>query len=265
MKKMKIDESLEGIKCVFLDLDGTIYLGGKLITGALEFLNRCDERGIKKYFLSNNSSKGVKEYMKKLADLGIGAQKEDILLSTHDLLAWLKANEINETYLVGTRGMARMLEEKGISTTSVNPQYVVLGYDTQITYEKLEVASVHLHSGVPLVASHPDMVCPGPNGGLPDVGAYLALFKTTTGVDPKHICGKPNPGMILHKVAELGINADECAMIGDRIYTDLAMAEAAGCHGILVLSGEARIEDLVLKDGSVHPFSLVVNSIADLL
>ena len=261
-KLAKIDQQLEGIKCVFLDLDGTIYLGPDLIKGSIDFPNRCDERGIRKYFLSNNSSKGVEEYLQRLHAFGITAMAEDILLSTHDLIAWLKSNNITQTYLVGTSGMAEMLKENDISTDSNEPQYVVLGYDTQITYEKLQIASIHLHNEIPLVASHPDMVCPSPNGGLPDVGAYLALFKTTTGVDPSHICGKPNPGMILHKMEELGLLGSECAMIGDRLYTDMAMAEAAGCHGILVLSGEATEEDLL---NSPQTPSLMVNSVADLL
>ena len=88
---------------------------------------------------------------------------------------------------------------------------MVLGYDTEIDYEKISTASIHMHRGVPLVASHPDMVCPSPDGGLPDVGAYLAMLKVTTGKDPVHITGKPNPGMIMHKIDELGLNASECA------------------------------------------------------
>ena len=193
----KITSNLENIEAIFLDLDGTIYMGDNLIDGAIDFLNRIEERGIKRFFLSNNSSKSVAQYLVKLEKMGIPANKEEVLLSTHDLLSWLKAENISETYLVGTEGMKEMLEEVGINTNSKNPQFVVLGYDTEITYEKLTNASIYLHRGVPLVVSHPDMVCPSPNGGLPDTGAYLALFEATTGVTPKHICGKPNPGMIL--------------------------------------------------------------------
>ena len=166
-----------------------------------------------------------------------------------------------ETYLVGTEGMKEMLEEVGINTNSENPQFVVLGYDTEITYEKLTNASIYLHRGVPLVVSHPDMVCPSPNGGLPDTGAYLALFEATTGVTPKHICGKPNPGMILHKIIELGLTPNVCAMVGDRLYTDMEMADRAGVHGILVLSGEATENDAT---NSPQRPSLIVDSVASL-
>nr|AIE91213.1 HAD family hydrolase (nagD) [uncultured marine group II/III euryarchaeote AD1000_10_C12] len=256
-----MDHSLNGIKAVFLDLDGTIYLGNELIDGAVEFLNRCDERGVQRFFLSNNSSKSVTEYLAKLHGLGIPAKANDVLLSTHDLISWLGAEDVTETYLVGTEGMRSMLEDVGVSTRSSEPQYVVLGYDTQIDYEKLATASIHLHSGVPLVASHPDMVCPSLDGGLPDVGAYLALFKATTGVEPSHICGKPNAGMILHKIEELGLQPSDCAIVGDRVYTDLEMAARAGVVGVLVLSGEATLDDLEMAPQTPD---VIADSVANL-
>ena len=261
-----MDSGLDNIDAVFLDLDGTIYLGGDLIPGALEFLKRCDEKGVKRYFLSNNSSRSVQQYVEKLQRFEIPADEKDVLLSTHDLLSWLKKEQITQTWLIGTEGMKQMIEQNGISTQSEQPEYVVLGYDTEITYEKLAQASIFLHRGVPLVASHPDMVCPSPDGGLPDVGAYLALLKTTTGIDPVHICGKPNAGMILHKIEELGLNASRCAMVGDRLYTDIAMATRAGCVGVLVLSGEATIADVdALQEGAEQQPDLIVGSVDELL
>ena len=258
----EISQSLDGIKAVFLDLDGTIYLGDSLIDGALDFLGRLEERGIKRYFLSNNSSKSVEQYVEKLRDLGIDADKDEVLLSTHDLISWLSKKGVTSTFLVGTEGMRSMLEEEGIETSSEQPEFVVLGYDTEISYEKLATASIHLHEGVQLVASHPDMVCPSPRGGLPDTGAYMSLFKATTGVGPVHVCGKPNKGMILHKVEDLGLKPSECCMVGDRLYTDIEMADRAGVYGILVLSGEAAVDDV--EEGELRP-SLVVGSVAELL
>ena len=255
-------KSLDGIDAIFLDLDGTIYLGGEPIEGALDFLERLKQKGIRRFFLSNNSSKSVSQYLEKLTSMGIPATEQDILLSTHDLLSWLKKEGITETYLVGTEGMREMLEDDGIRTRAQSPQYVVLGYDTEINYEKLSTASIHLHRGVPMVASHPDIVCPSPDGGLPDTGAYIDLFEATTGVRPVHICGKPNPGMILHKIVELGLRPDNCAMVGDRLYTDIEMAERSGVHGILVLSGEATMSDV--SQATQKP-SLIVDSVASLL
>jgi len=261
-----MDATLSGIDAVFLDLDGTIYLGGDLIEGAEAFLRRCQDQGVQRYFLSNNSSKSVTQYLSKLHALGLEATEDDVLLSTHDLLAWLNENNITKTWLVGTEGMRSMLEEQGIATASSKPEYVVLGYDTELTYAKIAQASIHMHAGVPLVASHPDMVCPSPDGGLPDVGAYLAMFKATTGVDPEHITGKPNPGMILHKIKALGLRPERCAMVGDRLYTDMAMASRAGVVGVLVLSGEAAREDVAaLPEGAEQRPTVIVNSVDELL
>ena len=200
--------------------------------------------------------------MEKLHGLGISASADEILLSTHDLISWLRENSIDQTYLVGTEGMREMLESVDVNTVSENPQYVVLGYDTEITYEKLSTASIHLHRGVPMVSSHPDVVCPSPDGGLPDTGAYMDLFEATTGVRPEHVCGKPNAGMILHKVEELGLRPDQCAMVGDRLYTDMEMAERAGVQGVLVLSGEATIDDL---ESAPQSPSIVVGSVDELV
>ena len=257
-----LSKSLDGIDAIFLDLDGTIYLGGEPIEGALDFLERLKQRGIRRFFLSNNSSKSVSQYLEKLTSMGIPATEQDILLSTHDLLSWLKKEGITDTFLVGTEGTREMLEDDGIRTRAQSPQYVVLGYDTEINYEKLSTASIHLHRGVPMIASHPDIVCPSPDGGLPDTGAYIDLFEATTGVRPVHICGKPNPGMILHKIVELGLRPDNCAMVGDRLYTDIEMAERSGVHGILVLSGEATMSDA--SQATQKP-SLIVDSVASLL
>ncbi len=261
-----MDNSLSDIDAVFLDLDGTIYLGGELIPGALDFLERCKSKGVKRFFLSNNSSRSVEQYLKKLRNFGIPAEEKDILLSTHDLLSWLAKHNITKTWLIGTEGMKSMLEGRGIITDSSNPEYVVLGYDTEINYDKIATASIHMHAGVPLVASHPDMVCPSPDGGLPDVGAYLAMLKATTGVDPEHITGKPNAGMIMHKIEELGLLPERCAMVGDRLYTDIAMANRAGCVGVLVLSGEATMEDVAKLDQDAEQMPMIiVNSVAELL
>ena len=257
----ELDESLDGVAAIFLDLDGTIYLGDRLIEGASEFLNRLERRGIRRFFLSNNSSKSVRQYLEKLRGLGIDAHEGEVLLSTHDLIAWLSDNGVVDTFLVGTEGMREMLEESGISTASSEPEFVVLGYDTEINYEKLSTASVHLHKGVPMVASHPDIVCPSPDGGLPDTGAYMALFEATTGVRATHIFGKPNKGMILHKIEDLGLDPSNCAMVGDRLYTDMEMADRAGVQGILVLSGEATREGL--EESGLNP-SLVVDSVSSL-
>ena len=257
-----MDSSLNDIDAVFLDLDGTMYLGNHLISGALGFLERCDQRGIRRFFLSNNSSRSVEQYLEKLSAMDIFASADDVLLSTHDLISWLHAHDYDRVYLVGTAGMRGMLEEAGLTMDADNPEIVALGYDTEITYDKIAAASIHLHNGVPMVVSHPDVVCPSPEGGLPDTGAYMAMFEAATGAKPVHVCGKPHPRMILHKIEALGLNPARCAMVGDRLYTDMAMATRAGVKGVLVLSGEATEEDVVaLPDGAEQRPNLIVQSV----
>lgn len=257
-----MDAGLTGIEAVFIDLDGTLYLGQDLFPGVLDFLGRVEGRGIARFFLSNNSSQSKQDYVTRLSVMGIDADADEILLSTDDLIAWLDRNEYAATYLVGTESMRSMLEEQGIDTESDDPDIVVLGYDTEIDYLKLSTAAVHLHRGVPLVASHPDVVCPSLDGGLPDVGAFLALFEASTGVRPVHVCGKPDPGMIGHKIDELGLEPARVAIIGDRLYTDIEMANRVGCVGVLVLSGEASRQDV---DDATQSPDLIVDSVADLL
>ena len=277
-----MDSSLKDIDAVFLDLDGTIYLGGDLIHGALDFLDRCDAKGVQRYFLSNNSSRSVTQYVSKLQGLGIPATTEDVLLSTHDLIAWLNESNISRIFLVGTKGMSEMLQDAGFIMDEDDPEIVVLGYDTEISYEKIETGAHFINSNLPyfathadlvcptpegpMVASHPDMVCPSPDGGLPDTGAYMAMFEATTGVRPMHVCGKPEPGMILHRIEGLGLKPERCAMVGDRLYTDMAMATRAGVKGVLVLSGEATEQDVVgLPEGAEQCPDLIVGSVDELL
>ena len=117
-----MDTTLNEIKAVFLDLDGTIYMGDELIPGAIEFLKRLNDNNIRYFFLSNNSSKSITQYLEKLRSLSIPAKKEDILLSTHDLINWLNNKNVTKTYLVGTKGMQEMLESVNIETRANNPE-----------------------------------------------------------------------------------------------------------------------------------------------
>ncbi|PXF22293.1 MAG: hypothetical protein CXX71_03895 [Methanobacteriota archaeon] len=134
-----MDASLDGIRCVMLDLDGTCYLTSlsgevTLIDGVLDFLQRCDERGIARFFLSNNSSRSVEEYVSKLAGVGISATQEDVMLSTHDAISWLKEQGATRVHLMGTDGCHSMLQDGGIGTRSDDPQFVVIGYHNALSY-----------------------------------------------------------------------------------------------------------------------------------
>ena len=262
-----MDASLEGIRCVMLDLDGTCYLTSlsgevTLIDGVLDFLQRCDERGIARFFLSNNSSRSVDEYVSKLAGVGIPVTPEEVMLSTHDAISWLKEQGATRVHLMGTDGCHSMLEDGGISTRSDDPQFVVIGYHNALSYTDIAEAAVWMQKGVPCMGIHGDMNCPSVDGGLPDVGSFLAMFEAAIGVTPVKVCGKPHPSMIEWKMDELDISMHEVVVVGDRLATDLELAARAGVKGVLVLSGEATLDDL---EGAPQNPDLVVGSVDELL
>jgi HAD superfamily hydrolase (TIGR01450 family) len=256
------DRRFTQTKVVFLDLDGTVYMGDNLIPGALDFLDYLKNKGIFYYFLSNNSSRSKAAYVQRLGKMGVNTSQEQIILSTDGVLAYLQEQQVNQVYVLGTKSMLDMFWDLGFETDAPQPEYIVLGFDTELTYEKLRKAALHMQDGVPLLATHPDLVCPTPLGPIPDVGAMLALFETATGIKPLKIFGKPNPEMVQHILTRHEALAQEAVMIGDRIYTDMELAFRVGCNSILVLSGEARRADL---EGLAQQPSLVAESIGHIL
>jgi HAD superfamily hydrolase (TIGR01450 family) len=235
---------LDTIKLAFLDLDGTIYLGDEVLPGAMGFLDELKRRGIARYFLSNNSSKSKRDYVARLERLGIAASAEEILLSSDGLIQHLLDEGVTRTYVVGTESLREAFRETGIDPESDSPACVVLGYDTELTYEKLRRAALHMLDGVELLMTHCDVVCPTPDGPIPDAGSMQALLTKATGREPARIFGKPNAEMIAHVIARCGVSPAEAMMVGDRLYTDMAMAAAAGCRSVLVLTGETTRADL---------------------
>lgn len=255
-------QRLKSKKVVFLDLDGTIYLGNRLIDGADQFLELLGRNKIPYYFLSNNSSRSKQDYVKKLADLGIEAHKEQIVLSTDGVIEFLQKKQIKDVYVVGTQSMKQMFLEAGIRPESPRPKYVILGYDTELTYEKLRTAALHLLHKVRLIATHCDLVCPTPEGPVPDVGSMLVLFETATQKRPQKIFGKPNPEMIGHLLEKHNARPQDALMIGDRIYTDMELANRISCDFILVLSGETKPDDV--KKLSRQP-ALIVDNLGEII
>lgn len=247
---MKIDNespfdiTLKTKKIFFFDLDGTIYLGDVLLPGARKILSILEKKGIVTYFLSNNSSRSKQDYVHKLSGLGIKTETERILLSTDGVIAYLKNLERADLYVVGTPSMVEMFTEAGFETASPKPRFVILGYDTELNYEKIKKAALYLKKGAGLIATHPDMVCPTPDGPVPDVGSFLAMFEAATGIAPVKIFGKPGTVMVEHILRSHGVTADEVVMVGDRLYTDKKLADNLGCDFICVLSGETTRRDI---------------------
>lgn len=231
-------------KCFVLDLDGTIYLGGIPIPGAVDFVKK-HWSDIDFYFLSNNTSKSEATYVARLNGMGIPASPGHILSPVIPLVEFLAGNHVTRAYVVGNDDfksdlslrMPQLVLEDG------NPQAVILAYDTDLTYEKLSRSALHLqNSDILFLATHPDLVCPSPEGPLPDVGSMIELYATATGRRPQYIFGKPDPAVLAPLLRRYA--TDQMVMIGDRLSTDKKLAENAGIDFILVLSGEAKREDL---------------------
>ncbi len=232
-------------KGVFIfDLDGTVYVGDKAIPSAANLIFHLRKKGKKVFFMSNNSSKSKQEYISKLMSMDITAEYRDIVLSTDGVIDFLKQESISDIYVVGTQSMCQLFIDNGFDVQSENPTYVVLGYDTELTYSKLKSASIYLQRGSKLLATHCDVVCPTPEGVIPDIGSYLALFEKALGVKPFKIFGKPNPEMLTYLIHDQGIALTDIVLVGDRLYTDMKLARTVGCDFICVLSGDTKREDI---------------------
>lgn len=238
-------KTLTEIKGFLLDIDGTFYMGDSLLPGAHSLLDYFNRKKLPFIFLTNNSSKSGLEYVQKLIRLGIAPQDARVFTSGDAVAKYIQeATRYRRIYLVGTKGLKKSFIDTEIKLVHQKPDVVVLGYDTSLTYTKLEKMCKLLVEGVPFIATHPDINCPTPYGFAPDIGSVLALIKASTGREPDLIIGKPNR-IIADLAAEvLRLPVGQLGMIGDRLYTDIAMGKTAGLTTILVLTGEAKSTDL---------------------
>ena len=237
--------SLKNVRCFLLDMDGTFYLGEQLLEGALRFIDVLHQQGCEFLFLTNNSSKDSQQYVEKIGRLGLSIPREKVLTSGEATTMHLQSQKPGaRVYVVGTSALEHEFLERGFVFDDETPEYVVLGFDTTLNYAKLWTLCNLVRAGVPYIATHPDYNCPTESGYMPDIGATIAFVKASTGREPDLIVGKPNP-LFVEKAAErTGIPVSAMCMIGDRLYTDIALGATAGIPTILVLSGETRQEDV---------------------
>ena len=239
---------LDRMQGYLLDMDGTFYLGDRLLPGAKEFLEFLEQREIPFLFLTNNSSRHRGHYAQKLARLGLDVPEEKIFTSGEATCLWLQNNYPDaKVYLMGTPALQDEFQAHGIPLAENEPTLVVLGFDTTLTYEKLWKLCDWVRMGLPYIATHHDFVCPTPQGPMPDVGAMIAFVEAAVGRRPDVIIGKPHLPMVEALQEKIGMPRDALCMIGDRLYTDIAMG-AHGIRTILVLSGETQAGDLAQSD-----------------
>lgn len=252
---------LEQIDLFVLDMDGTFYLGDKILEGSLTFLQKVKEAGKDYIFFTNNSSKSPDNYIHKLAAMDCHIKRNQIMTSGDVTIEFLKRNRTGQTvYLVGTPALEKSFQEAGIPLVKEKPDIVVIGFDMTLTYEKLERACTFIRDGAEFLATHPDINCPTEDGFIPDCGAMCALISLSTAKEPKYL-GKPFKETMEMVLAGTGYARDKVAFVGDRIYTDVATGVKNGARGILVLSGETRPEDVA---GSEVQPDAVFNSIGEM-
>lgn len=253
-------------KRLFLfDMDGTIYKEDKLFDGVVELLNYIKYIGGKYVFITNNSSKSVTDYISKLNSFKINTTEEDFFTSSQATIVYLKENyPQKKIYCQGTKSLLNELKSANINVTcdiEDDIDVILVGFDTELTSEKLRKTCELLNRDVPFIATNPDLRCPVSFGYIPDCGSICNMLTAATYKKPIYI-GKPEPTMINLVRDKYHFTKDETVVIGDRLYTDIASGLNASVSSLCVLTGEATIEDIT--EGEIKP-TYTLNSITDIL
>lgn len=251
---------LKDKKLFLLDMDGTIYLDEDVFDGTLDFLKRVREKGGRYVFVTNNSSKGVDAYVRKMERLHIDATAEDFLTSTDATILYIK-NKFSgrKFYAMGTKSFVEQLKNEGVdAVTELSDDIfgLIISNDTELTFKKLDDACILLGRGVEYIATNPDWVCPTSYGYAPDCGSFAEMLKRATGRMPTFI-GKPKPEMLLLALEKYGYKKEEALMVGDRLYTDIASGYNAGIDTVFVLSGEGTMKDV--EESDIKPTYILEN------
>lgn len=260
------DHIISNIKCFALDMDGTIYLGEQWIDGAREFLHRIEETDRNYVFVTNNSSKNAAVYVEKLHRMGLDVGEDKIVTSGQAAIYYLKNHFPGaKVYLLGNSMLKEEFELAGIILEEEHPDVVMTAFDTSLDYRKMCRVCDHVRAGLPYLATHPDYNCPTETGFVPDVGAIHAFIHASAFRYPDRIIGKPNADIIDYLCTRVNTKQEEVAMVGDRLYTDVAAGRNNGLKSILVLSGEATMEDVYHSEVQPHLIFDSVKEMTELL
>jgi HAD superfamily hydrolase (TIGR01457 family) len=257
---------IKKLKLFLFDMDGTLYLGDKLFDFTIELLEKIKQSGGKYMFMTNNSSKSVADYIKKLQKLGIESTYDDFITSSQATAYYLKKYYNGKTlYVCGTDSLKKELNSHGFEITEDidKVDVLVMGFDTELTFKKLHDASYLLltRENLPYIATNPDYVCPTEFGSVPDCGSVCDMLYNVSKRRPI-VIGKPESLMPILAMEKTGYTKEETVVIGDRIYTDIKSGINAGTTTILVLSGETTKEVL---DASSDKPTYVMESAREIL
>jgi HAD superfamily hydrolase (TIGR01450 family) len=268
---MKAYERLKTCKAIVCDLDGTLYLDQKPFEFSFEFLQSVLESNKTLFYFTNNSSKSRQSYLNKLKEIGFPAHDGYLVTSADCAISYLKQHRLfPEIYLVSTRDLQndftahgfRLLSNQEVTTDPL-PKAVVLTFDTELTYEKIHTCYDLIIKDLPYIATHADLLCPvSKNIFKPDVGSFISLFQTATGGKTPIVVGKPTAEAVNAICERANAKPEEIAFIGDRLYTDIRMAEQSNMLAVLVLSGETTKEMLAVSRDQPD---LVVDNVKELI
>lgn len=231
--------NIQDVRCFLLDMDGTFYLGEKIIPGSLELIRRVEETGRDFLFLTNNSSHNAAFYVQRLKRMGLEIGREKVLTSGEATAALVKEMYPGKrAFVLGNEFLIEEMREAGVPVDMQNPEIVVAGYDTTLDYKKMTAVCDFVRAGLPYIATHPDFNCPTETGFAPDLGAIMAFIEASTGRKADRVVGKPHTGIVQAALRRTGLSAGQMAMVGDRLYTDIETGLKSGMLSILVLSGE---------------------------
>ncbi len=259
---MEKNELLKSKKLYLFDMDGTLYLGDRLYPFTIELLETLKATGRKYLFMTNNSSKSVEDYIKKLRSLGICASREDFITSSQATAYYLQMHHQGKRlYVCGTNSLKLELEREGFTITDriKDTDVIVMGFDTELNFQKLHDVSYMLltREDIPYIATNPDYVCPTEFGSVPDCGSVCDMIYNATKKRPV-VIGKPSPLMPELAMQRWGYGKEETAVVGDRIYTDVKSGLNAGITGILVMSGETDYD--ILRNSQDKPHLVLENA-----
>ena len=249
------------------DLDGTIYIDNEIIPGVAEAIKGLKERGDKVIFLTNKSIASREDYVKKLRMLNIEVDLDEVINSNYITARYLKSvmKAEDSVYVIGEAPLFEELRGENIKIveTSVNASYVVIGWDREFTYDKLNQAYQAWKNGAEIIATNPDRTCPVVDGDIPDCGAMIGALEGATGEPIKLITGKPSSLMANYVLNDvLQMEASNCFMIGDRLETDIKMGNSAGMKSVLVMTG---ITTPKMLENAVHKPKYILESVRDIL
>ncbi len=254
---------LSQVTCFALDMDGTIYLGDRWIDGARDFLECIEASGRNYVFVTNNSSKNAAVYVEKLSRMGLSVGEEKIVTSGQATVYYLKRHfPDKKVFLLGNELLREEFAQAGIRLEEDDPEVVVTAFDTSLDYRKMCKVCDFVRAGLPYLATHPDYNCPTEDGFIPDAGAIHAFIHASAFRYPDRVIGKPNEDIVAYLTTRVNTERGHIAMVGDRLYTDIAAGRNHGLTSILVLSGEASLEDAERSEVKPH---LIFSSVREMI